>query len=79
MAFRLISSSFQRNILFQFQKRFNSSQPSSNTQIVKEYPFYIKRSLYGQLPVYTKYTHAGSKKTTIVRKYEGDVPVILFK
>lgn len=38
-------------------------------------PFYIKRSKYNNLPVYTDYKNAGSRKITIIRRIKGDLKV----
>ena len=38
-------------------------------------PFFIKRSKYNNLPVYTDYKNAGSRKITIIRKIKGDLKV----
>lgn len=52
-----------------------SSLPQRYFATVKEYPFMIHRSRFGQLPVYTRYRLKGQKQTTVIRKYEGNVAV----
>lgn len=39
-------------------------------------PFFIKRSKYNNLPVYTDYKNAGSRKITIIRKIKGDLKAL---
>ncbi|CAI2383128.1 unnamed protein product [Moneuplotes crassus] len=38
-----------------------------------EVPFEVKRTFNGNLPVYTKFTHDGNRKLTVVRHLYGDV------
>jgi len=42
-------------------------------------PFFIKRSKYNNLPVYTDYKNARSRKITIIRKIKGDLKVRLLQ
>ncbi|KAL9954347.1 hypothetical protein ACROYT_G041871 [Oculina patagonica] len=39
-------------------------------------PFFIKRSKYNNLPVYTDYRSGGSRKLTIIRKIKGDLKTL---
>ena len=38
-------------------------------------PFFIKRSKFNNLPVYTDYKRGGNYKLTVIRKIEGDLQV----
>ena len=39
-------------------------------------PFFIKRSKYNNIPVYTDYRSGRTRKLTIIRRVKGDLKVI---
>ena len=43
--------------------------------VQEEIPFEVKRTINGNLPIYTKYKHGGSQKLTVIRHLFGDIDV----
>ncbi|XP_020614284.1 uncharacterized protein LOC110052497, partial [Orbicella faveolata] len=63
--------------LQQIQKSPSGWVPSATEK--PNLPFFIKRSKYNNLPVYTDYKNARSRKITIIRKIKGDLKVRLLQ
>ncbi|GAA5900411.1 hypothetical protein JCM6882_001240 [Rhodosporidiobolus microsporus] len=50
-----------------------AADAAADLQVDSEWPYYVPRTRFGDLPVYTDIKHGGSKVLTIVRKAEGDI------
>ena len=40
-----------------------------------DFGYMVKRSAFGNVPVYTDYRNGGTKKVTIIRRVDGDIAV----